>query len=143
MLWQDLERFGRFSDPWREFDRMQRALAGLSPLSRVEFPAVNVWVSGDNALVTTELPGVEAKSIDISVVGKSVTLRGSREPEILKEGETYHRRERWHGSFTKTIELPFDIETSKVQAKFGKGILSVTLPRAEADKPRKISVAPE
>jgi len=140
MLWQDLERFGRFVDPWREFDRVQRALSRWTSPSAIEFPAVNVWVAGDTAVVTTELPGVDAKSIDISVVGRSLTLRGSREPEALKENESYHRRERWRGEFTKTIELPFDIETSKVEAKFSRGTLYINLPRAETDKPRKINV---
>jgi HSP20 family protein len=143
MLWSDLERFGRFMEPWRELERMQRALSRWTSPSAVEFPAVNIWVSGDTAILTTELPGVDAKDIDISVVGKSLTLRGSREPEALKENESYHRRERWHGQFTKTVEAPFDIEAGKVEAKFRKGILSITLPRAEADKPKKITVKSE
>jgi HSP20 family protein len=86
------------------------------------------------------LPGIDPNAIDISVVGKTLTLRGSRKPEEFKENESYHRRERWHGQFTKTIELPFDIDSGKVDAQYRKGILRITLPRAEADKPRKISV---
>ena len=140
MLWSDLERFGRLVDPWRELERMQRAFSRRVTPSTTEFPAVNVWVGGDTAVVTTELPGVDPKAIDISVVGRSLTLRGSREPEELKDNQSYHRRERWYGQFTKTLELPFDVESAKVEAKFGKGILSITLPRAEADKPRKITV---
>jgi len=119
---------------------MQRAFSRQVTPSTTEFPAVNVWVGGDTAVVTTELPGVDPKAIDISVVGRSLTLRGSREPEELKDNQSYHRRERWYGQFTKTLELPFDVESAKVEAKFGKGILSITLPRAEADKPRKITV---
>jgi HSP20 family protein len=140
MLWQDLERFGRFMDPWRDFERVQRGLSRWTSPSTIEFPAVNISAAGDTAVVTTELPGVDAKAFEISVVGKSLTLRGARAPEALKENESYHRRERWHGEFTKTIELPFDIEASKVEAKFRKGILHITVPRAEADKPRKITV---
>jgi HSP20 family protein len=140
MLWSDFERFGRFLDPWSEVDRMQRALSRWISPSSVDFPAVNVWVSGDTAVVTTELPGVDPKSIDISVAGKSLTIRGSRDPEELKEGESYHRRERWSGQFTKTVEMPFNIESGKVEAKFTKGILRILAPRAEAEKPRKITV---
>ena len=143
MLWSDLERFGRLANPWRDLERMQRAFSRLATASATEFPAVNAWVAGDTALVTTELPGVDPKKIDISVAGKSLTLRGSREPEELKENESYHRRERWYGQFAKTLELPFDIESARVEAKFSKGILSITLPRAEADKPRKIAVKSE
>jgi HSP20 family protein len=140
MLWSDLERIGGLWDPGREFDRMQRALSRWRTPSTIEFPAVNVWVSGDTALVTTEIPGVDANAIDVSVVGKSLTLRGSRGAEELRENESYHRRERWRGQFTKTIDLPFAVEPGKVEAKFAKGILTITLPRAEAEKPRKISV---
>jgi HSP20 family protein len=140
MLWSDLERLGRLWDPWREFERMHRTLPKWASQSAIEFPAVNVWVAGDTAVITTELAGVDPQSIDISVVGKSITLRGSRDPEGLSGDESYHRRERWHGQFTKTIEIPFNIEAAKVEAKFTKGVLHITLPRAEAEKPKKITV---
>jgi HSP20 family protein len=140
MLWSDLERFGRLLDPFQDFERMHRALSGRLSPSTVDFPAVNVWLSGDSAVVTSELPGVDPKAIDISVVGKTLTIRGSREPEILKQDETYHRRERWQGQFTKTVEIPFSVDAGRVEAGFSRGILQIVLPRAEADKPRKISV---
>jgi HSP20 family protein len=104
---------------------------------------VNIWVDGDEAVLTTEIPGIDAKSVEISVAGKSVSLRGSRKPEPEKEGETYHRRERWYGQFSKTVELPFNIEADGVEARFQKGVLRVTLPKAQADKPRTIKVKSE
>jgi HSP20 family protein len=119
---------------------MRRALTRWSTPTSVEFPAVNVWVSADIALVTSEIPGVDPESIDISVVGKSVTIRGTRHPDVLKEGEAYHRRERWLGQFSKTLEMPFSIDPSRVEAKSARGILQISLPRAEADKPKKIAV---
>ena len=140
MLWSGLERFGSFWDPWREFERMSRALSRFERPSVVDFPAINMWVSEDNAIVTTEIPGVNPAEIDISVVGKSLTLRGLRKSEEVKEGESYHRRERWYGQFTKTLDLPFNVNTDKVNARFSKGELIIELPRAEAEKPRKISV---
>jgi HSP20 family protein len=140
MLWSELERLGRFWDPWNEFERMQRTVSRWVSPPSADFPAVNVWVSGDAAVVTTEIPGVDPKLIDISVAGKTLTIRGSRNPEELKEGDSYHRRERWSGQFTKTVDMPFLIETSKVDAKFSRGILHITAPRAEAEKPKKIAV---
>ena len=142
MLWSELERFGRFFDPWREFERMSGALSRLASPVTVDFPAVNVWVSGDHAVVTTEIPGIDSKSLDISVTGDALTLRGSRNPETLKENESYHRRERWYGQFAKSVELPFAVEPSKVEARFVKGILTISLSRAEAEKPRKIEIKP-
>jgi HSP20 family protein len=109
----------------------------------VEFPATNVWVSENSAVVTTEVPGIDPIALEISVVKDSLTLRGSRKAEELKEGEAYHRQERWNGQFTRTLELPFPVDADKVEARFAKGVLYISLPRAEADKPRKITVKPE
>lgn len=139
------EPFGRVFDPWQELRRMEREMNRL--LSRapaaVEFPAVNIWTEEERAIVTTEVPGVSPQDMDISVVGSTLTIRGSREPEALKEGESYHRRERWYGQFSRSVDLPFAVEAGAVEARFDKGVLYITLPRAEAEKPRKISVKAE
>jgi len=141
MLWTDWNRLGRFWDPWEEFERMSRSIFGNGgSYANVEFPAVNIWVNEDHALATAEIPGVDPETIELSVMGKSLTLRGNRESEPLKDDETYHRQERWQGRFSRTIELPFTIENDKVTARFTGGILHVELPRAEAEKPKKIAV---
>jgi len=142
MAWTDWERFERSMDPWREFDRLNRVFLG-SGVSSGELPLFNVWLTADNAMVTTEVPGIESGAIDISVVDKSVTVRGSREPEEVREDGAYHRRERWHGRFSKTFEIPFVIDADKVEAKFRKGVLYISMPRAEADKPKKIAIKSE
>lgn len=142
MLWTELDRFG-FTDPWRTFERLNRAASGLLAPSAGEFPPVNVWANGDNVIITSELPGLDPKDVDISVAGKSVTLRGSRAADEACEGECRHRQERWNGKFTRTIELPFIINQEKVEARFSKGVLQLTLLRAEADKPRKIAIKME
>lgn len=136
-------RSGPFFDTLRELEGMRRALRRFDAPSTFEFPAINMWVSEDNAVVTTEVPGIDPNALEISVVNDSLTLRGLRKTEELKGGESYHRRERWSGQFTKTLELPFAVESDKVEARFSKGVLSISLPRAEAEKPRKISVKSE
>lgn len=138
MLWSD-----GVIDTLRELEGMRRALRRFDVPSTVEFPATNVWVSENNAVVTTEIPGIDPKALEISVVKDSLTLRGSRQAEDLKEGEAYHRRERWNGQFTKTLQLPFAVESGKVEARFAKGVLTISLPMAESEKPRKISVKSE
>ena len=143
MLWSEMERLGRVFDPWRQLEGLNRPIRWASLPASVDFPATNVWVAEDNAVVTTEVPGIDPKALEITVIKNSVTLRGSRMAEALKEGESYHRRERWSGQFTKTLELPFSVESDKVEARFAKGVLYISLPRAEADKPRKISVKSE
>jgi HSP20 family protein len=101
---------------------------------------MNVWTNEEGVVVTAELPGVEPDEIDVSVVGDTLTLTGSRRPFELKEGEKYHRRERGFGRFTRTFQLPFQVEADQVEAIFEKGVLHISLPRAEVDKPKKIAI---
>lgn len=144
MLWTDWGRYGRVWDPWQELARMDRTFSDIlsTPPDR-EFPSVNVWANGEEATVTMEVPGIDPKAVDISVAGKMLSVRGSREPEKAQEGESCHRNERWYGSFSRSIELPYLIDQNKVQARFSKGVLQIALPRAEADKPKKITVVSE
>jgi HSP20 family protein len=143
MLIRELQRLENLLEPWREFDRINReTFRTLSP-ARVEFPPVNLLKSEDKAVITTEIPGVDPEGVEINVVGKTITLRFERKPEELKEGESYTRKERWYGEFSRSIELPFNVQSDKVEAKFSRGILYIEMPRAEAEKPRKIIVQPE
>jgi HSP20 family protein len=146
MLWTELGRIGRGVDPWYGFDwetNLVDRTAAVPAMRASEFPLVNVWVNADEAVLTTEIPGIDAKSVEISIVGKTVSLRGFREPDSEAEEKIYHRRERWYGQFSRTIELPFNIESAAVEALFRKGVLQVRLPKAEADKPRTIKVKSE
>jgi len=145
MLWTENGGvFGKGINPWNDIERMQkeisRLLSSVVPSSSQDFPAVNVWTNEEKALVTTELPGIPDADVDISVAGKLLTIRGSREPVKIGEDESYHRKERWYGKFTKTVEIPFPIDAEKVEANLNKGILSISLPRLEADKPKKITI---
>ena len=128
---------------WREMARLQdeigRAFTRGSE-SATTFPAVNVWASQESAVVTSELPGVEHEDMELSVVGDTLTIRGKRNPEQLQEGNSYHRRERGWGNFVRTVQLPFRVEPDEVSATFTNGVLNITLPRASADRPRKIQV---
>ena len=103
---------------------------------------MNVWTNEEGAVVTAELPGVAPEDIDISVINETLTVTGARQPEEV-EGATYHRRERSQGKFTRSFELPFRIESDQVEASFENGVLHIALPRAEADKPKKITVKAE
>jgi HSP20 family protein len=105
-----------------------------------EYPAMNVWTKDDVTVVTAELPGINPEDIDISVEDDTMVLKGNREPDETPENTVYHRRERKCGSFSRTFRLPFRVDADKVQASFAKGVLSITLPRAEADKPKKITI---
>lgn len=143
MLIRELERLENLLQPWREFQRFNQEILGTYPYMRREFPLVNIQRNEEKAVVTAEVPGVDPEHIEINVKGKTLVLEFERKADELKEDETYIRKERWYGRFSRTIELPFSIQTEKVTAKFSKGILRIELPRAEAEMPRKISIAAE
>jgi HSP20 family protein len=138
-----MRRAGWPSSIWREMDRMQREmnrLMGQSRLVAPGFPATNVWSGADSVMVTAEIPGVDPDQLDISVVNETLTLSGERNLVELAEGEKYHRRERGSGRFSRTVQLPFRVAADKVEASFNNGVLQINLPRAEEDKPKKITV---
>jgi len=125
----------------REMNRLfSSAFSDTRVQAPARFPAMNVWTNEESVMVTAELPGVNAEDIDISVVNDTLTVSGARQPDELQAGERYHRRERSFGRFSRTFQLPFQVDTDQVDAMFDKGVLHVALPRAESDKPRKITV---
>ena len=93
--------------------------------------------------MAVELPGVDPKSVDLSVVGHVLTLQGERTEEPGVKAEEYHRRERATGKFARSVRLPFEVESDKVHARFENGVLRVTLPRKESTKPRRIAINAE
>lgn len=140
MLWPELSSFLRW-DPWREMRRSM--LLGRAVPFAEDFPPLNLWSSENDVLITAEMPGIDADKIDISVMNDHVTISGSRQDEQLGEGEAYHRQERSHGRFSRSLRLPFRVDSSKVDAKYEKGILKISLPRQEQDKPRRIQIKAE
>ena len=133
----------RIFDPWHEFDHMGRFFNRTARCVTCEFPAVNVWVNGEEAVISSEIPGINSDELDISVSGNTVTLHGTRPEFKTKEGESWHRHEIRHGEFNKIIELPFNIDASKVHASYKNGVLHLSLVQLEADKPKKIKIKSE
>ena len=134
------ELFGdvtRFQD---EFQRMfGRNVFGV-PRFVAAGPAMNVWADEQAVYVEVDLPGVDVDKLDISVTeGNKLTIQGER-PVLELPNAVWHRQERGTGTFTRSLTLPTMVDADKVEAKFENGVLQLTLPRAEAAKPRKIAV---
>jgi HSP20 family protein len=104
-----------------------------------EFPLINLWEDMDNVYAECELPGVRSEDLDISVIGSELTIKGRR-GEASEPQAIYHRRERAIGSFTRTVQLPIEVDADRVQANLRDGVLLVTLPKSESSKPRKVPV---
>jgi HSP20 family protein len=106
-----------------------------------EFPLMNLWTNPEGAVVAAEVPGVSPEDLDITVRRDTITLRGTRETEPTNETVTVQRQERITGSFARNVVLPFRIDSDKASAKFERGVVTLTLPRPEEDKPHRISIA--
>ncbi len=128
----------------REFQRdVDRLLGRYAPASTRAggFPPVNVYASNDGAVVTAELPGIDPESLDITAQASTLTVRGERTLETAgDESRTWHRQERAGGAFSRTFQLPFDVDSDKVSASYRNGVLTIRLERPESHKPRKIAV---
>lgn len=120
--------------------RLNRLFSNMAENRQIEFPPINVWASQDKAVVVAEVPGIDPDEIDIQVVNQTLTMKTKREPDTLAGGQTWHRKERGYGQFSRSLELPYSIDSEKVQASFSQGMLKIELPRAAADLPKKISI---
>jgi len=114
--------------------------SSMGQKSPQEYPAVNIWEKDGKAVVTAELPGIDPEKLDISVSGETVTIAGAALQETFGEDEIYLRQERGIGNFKRNIQLPFQIDAQAVEARYEKGILMITLPRAKEDLPKKIKI---
>lgn len=123
-------------------EEMNRLFAhrGEAAMASLTAPALNAWAGDETLTVTAELPGIDINQLDIAVNGNVLTLRGQYPEPELKDGESWIRRERPSGAFVRTFELPFRVESDRVEATYRNGLLFVTLPRAESEKPKRIEV---
>ena len=133
-------------DPWRELRQLREHVeeafgrAGRAAGFVAARPPINVYQSDEGFTVTAEVPGLEGENVTVEAEGDVLRLTGKRScPEGVPD-EAYHRRERRTGEFTREIRLPAGLDTDKVEAGLSDGVLTVTVPRAEAAKPRKINV---
>jgi HSP20 family protein len=140
------EALGRpgWRDPLRELRRMQDEfdrVYGTQARVSEEFPPLNLWTGEQGAVLTAALPGVEPDSLEITVHQDTLTLKGKRAPDTGEGDATFHRRERRHGTFGRTIALPFSVDSDHVEARLEDGILSLMLPRHESERPRRIEIS--
>ncbi len=109
--------------------------------SESEFlPALNAWGNDEQFIITAELPGVDPEDVEITVEGDTVSLRGERKSEAPVDELTCYRAERNSGKFARKLRLPYEVSNEGVTANYSNGVLTITLPRADVTKPRKIEI---
>jgi HSP20 family protein len=127
----------------QEMESLMERLIGAAPApdgsAAGVFPPMNVSQDGEHYYVRALIPGVDASHLDVAVVNRTLTVSGMRRP-VEETGVSYHRRERPEGAFSRSVTLPAEFEGARVQARYLDGVLTLTLPKPEAAKPRRVTV---
>ena len=126
----------------RMLDDMNRIFGNARGLQGQPMPAVNIYANDERLIVTSELPGLDPASIEVSVVGDTLNLRASR-PAANRDDQPATdevQREQPATAITRSLQLPFRVEAEHAEARYDKGILSIALRRPEAAKPTRIAV---
>jgi HSP20 family protein len=124
----------------RLLDEMTRDFGAPAPGAAAEFaPPIDVTEAEGAWTLRAELPGVAPEDVELSVTGNVLTIRGEKK----KDPEASDRSERRYGKFARTFEFPTDLDGGKVEARSKNGVLTVTLPKAEASRPRTVSIKVE
>jgi HSP20 family protein len=95
---------------------------------------------GNNIVVKAEVPGLEPKDIDISLTGGVLTIKGEKKQEKEEKDENYHRIERSYGTFTRSVRVPQEVQSDKIEATYKNGVLKITLPKSEEAKKKEIKI---
>jgi HSP20 family protein len=139
-----------FENPFADFEQLRREMLrmfdavasndGAREISTGVFPPMNVTQDDSNFYLRAEVPGIKAKDLSISALRNRVSISGKREIPQENERVSYHRKERAEGEFSRTVTLPGEVVADRIEARYGEGILALTLPKAEEAKPRQIAV---
>ena len=124
--------YDRFFDP----DFLPSTLFGKGKWG----PKLDISEGRKDIIVKAEIPGIEAKDLDISLDGRRLNIRGEKKQEQTEEEETYYRIERSCGYFNRTIELPAEADPDKVDASYKKGILKIKLRKTKSSETKRINV---
>jgi HSP20 family protein len=124
----------RAFDPFRLFGEARRIGGGV-------FPSVNIYNGANDILVLAEVPGVRPEDVDVSITGDTLVIKGRKTTGVQDEDKVrFERHECGSGEFHRVIILPDRVAGNNMSARLKDGILTVTLPKAEAAKPKQITV---
>ena len=140
-LWKDQEIDRLRRDMERLFARLWDDF-GMPRFPRItrNIPAIDLSESEENLIIRAEIPGINPEDLDISVTEDRLHIKGEMKQESVDEGDTYHRVERRHGSFTRDIKLPCRVMKEEVEATYKEGILTIVMPKCKSEPDRSFRV---
>ena len=125
----------------RLFDTALQGWPGDSNGTTQWTPVADIYEAENELVVNLDLPGVDPKMVEIRVENNILTIRGDRQFEDKQNKENFHRVERSYGPFARSFTLSTAVDADKIRASYKSGVLSITLPKAEAAKPKRIQIA--
>jgi HSP20 family protein len=141
---------------WEPFDEMMSIRESMDRLFEDFFsrrprtagplvwqPAVEVFETDNEIVVKAELPGIDPKSVNVTMTNDGLSIKGEAKVEHEDKGRNYYRRELRYGAFQRTIPLPTEVKSEDTKASFKHGILEVKVPKAERVKPKAVKVEVE
>jgi HSP20 family protein len=140
--------------PFRDFERMRRDMDRLwdsfferGSLMGEEggewLPSLDVAETKNDIVVKAEVPGMDPKDIDISLSDGLLTIKGEKKQERVEKDENYHLVERSYGTFARSIRLPNEVKSDKINASYKNGVLKVVLPKSEEAKKKEVKIKVE
>lgn len=141
--------------PFRDLERMRREMDRLwdsffegKPSRKAEevgewLPSLDVSETKNDVVVKADLPGMDPKEIDISLADGILSIKGEKKQEKEEKEENYHLIERSYGSFFRSVRLPREVQSEKINASYKNGILKVTLPKSEEARKKEIKIKVE
>lgn len=135
--------------PFSDIDVLRRQMDRLfdevthweTPSTVISAPAIELSDEGEHLTLKAEIPGIDAKDLDISVMRQAVVLKGERRVEEKTEEKGYFRSEFRYGSFARTIPLPTEVQNENTTAEYKDGVLTLTLPKAEEARDRAVKIS--
>lgn len=123
-------------------DEVNRLFSNVVPASCTSgrFPRIDVAEYADKSVLVAELPGVAKEDVKVTVKDGVVEIAGERKAHVLPENAGWVRNEIRNGKFSRSLELPHEVDVNGIAAELTNGVLRVTLPKAEAAKPREIRI---
>ena len=103
-------------------------------------PAMDVSEIENEIIVHAEIPGVDAKDIDVTIDGKQLTIKGERKQEYEDKDNNYHHIERRYGTFSRSFELPSHVDGNNIDAVYKDGVLTLKLPKIKGESIKRIEV---
>jgi HSP20 family protein len=130
IIWKNKEMDKMKRDVERLFDRMWMEFGStLSSGVTTLGPSLDIFETDETVIVRVELPGVDPEDVEISVTDRTLRLSGEKKGERVRTGARFHRVERRFGSFSRTVQLPCEIEVDEINAIYEKGVLMIVLPK--------------